>query len=166
MEAWHEHYVQQHIEPGTPSSIVVWRDLLAFVASSWDGKSAPPIAALALPSSLITGSTYFRSPYVAPCVEPEVDLRTFRTMMSPAARRTCLVAAMDVMYEVSGDRIVGLKRQPSWGWHRVLPYLPLTQWTGSAVNHADGRLDGVRSRSAGGLGKSDLGEWLPQALPE
>lgn len=124
MDAWHEHYANARDTVGASGSIVVWRDLLAFGASSWDTATAPPVATQALPSSLITGSVHFRCSNVPPCDEPNLELHEFRTMISPAMRRVCLIAAMDAMYEVSGKRIVGLKRQPSWGWHRVLPCLP------------------------------------------
>lgn len=124
MDAWHDHYANEHGQFGASSSIVVWRDLLAFSASSWDTATAPLVATQALPSSLVTGSAYFRCPNVQPCTEPDLELHAFRTLISPAARRVCLLAVMDAMYEVSSNRIVGLKRQPSWGWHRVLPGLP------------------------------------------
>ncbi len=124
MDAWHEHYSNGQGRLDASGSIVVWRDLLAFSASSWDTVTAPPVATQALPSSLITGSAYFRCHSVPPCAEPDLELHAFRTMINPSARRVCLIAAMDAMFEVSGERIVGLKRQPSWGWHRVLPCLP------------------------------------------
>lgn len=129
MDAWHEHFVNDRNRSEESGSIVVWRDLLAFCASSWDTATSPPVAAQALPSALMTGSAYFRCPNVPPCAKPDLSLRTFRTMVSPAARRVCLVAALDAMCEVSGKRIVGLKRQPIWGWPRVLPCLPKAAWT-------------------------------------
>jgi len=128
MGAWHEHFSnnQDHLEES--GSILVWRDLLAFSASSWATTTSPPVATHALPLALMSGSTYFRCPSVLPCAEPDLSLRSFRTMINPAARRVCLIAAMDAMYEVSSKRIVGLKRQPTWGWLRVLPYLPRSAW--------------------------------------
>lgn len=124
MEAWHEHYSNQREQLEISGSILVWRDLLALCVSSWDIVRSPPAAAQALPSPLTTGSVHFRCTNVQPSVEPDLNLRAFRSMMNPAARRVCLIAVMDAMYEVSGKRVVGLKRQPSWGWSRVMSCLP------------------------------------------
>lgn len=126
MEAWREHFVGDREEGSVSGSLLVWRDVLAFCASSWTVMASPPIATQALP--WMTGSTYFRCRSVAPCAEPDLTLHAFRTMVDPAARRTCLVAAMDALYGLSGKRVVGLKRQPSWGWSRVLSCLPFAAW--------------------------------------
>lgn len=126
MEAWCEHFASERGGAAVSGSLLVWRDLLAFCASSWTTTASPPIAAQALPWMI--GSSYFRCRNVLPCVGPAPSLQAFRTMIDPAVRRTCLVAVMDALYELSGKRIVGLKRQPSWGWFRVLPHLPDAAW--------------------------------------
>jgi hypothetical protein len=128
MNAWHEHFSNENGRLTASGSIAVWRDLLAFCASSWSTMTSPPVAVQALPLAFMTGSTYFRCASISPCAEPDVSLRSFRTMVNPAARRVCLVAVMDAMYEISSKRIVGLKRQPVWGWLRVLPCLPPSAW--------------------------------------
>lgn len=127
MEAWREHFTSERRQAPVSGSLLVWRDLLAFCTSSWTTAASPPISTQALP--WMVGTTYFRCRNVLPSAEPAPSLQAFRTMTDPAARRTCLVAAMDALYELSGKRIVGLKRQPSWGWSRVLPHLPDVAWT-------------------------------------
>lgn len=125
MDAWSEHFSIGKAEAGP---IVVWRDLLTLCASSWNDAMAPPVASQALPSSLITGSIYFRTPCVPPCPSTNLSLSHFRTLTNPAARRTCLVTVLDAMYEVSSKRVIGLRRQPTWGWPKVVPCLPEVAW--------------------------------------
>jgi hypothetical protein len=121
-DAWHEDSTTGRGELGTTGSIQVWRDMLAFSASSWDTVAAPPVAAHAMPPGLVEGLLFFYCPNVLPCAEPADDLRNFRAMTNPGSRRACLLAAMDAMYGVFNNRRIG--QPPTWGWDWVLPRMP------------------------------------------
>lgn len=122
MSDWSEHLAHAKSADLT-GAMIVWSDLLSCVSRSWQPMTAPMIASFGLPV-ILNRSTHFRTPNVEP-QRAAPDMSKFCSTEDPSARRTCMVVAVDAMYDVSQFPVIGMKRQPlPWGWPKLVQEMP------------------------------------------
>jgi hypothetical protein len=133
MTCWAECTGNQRIlsalEHQNNGALVVWRDLLTLLCTSWEPFASPSVALLGIPASLWCrfGSSKFGGANCGILLEePTFDL--FRSISNPSERRSCVLIAWDAIRPLKSREILPRSVHSRFGWRSVVRWMPDRAW--------------------------------------